>query len=92
MKATIRSVLTPAAICAIMSMGCATTYSPRETGRIHFLTSGKGEEVMEKDGKKYSMDIFSGATAKGGAALMREEVHRDKTPPTLFSAATFLWV
>jgi hypothetical protein len=41
-------------------MGCATTYAPRETGRIHFLTSGKGEEVIEKDGKKYSMDIFSG--------------------------------
>jgi hypothetical protein len=54
MKMPIQRILTPVLISAIVSMGCATSYSPQEPGRIYFLTSGKGDLVFAKDGKTYS--------------------------------------
>jgi hypothetical protein len=59
MKSTSRRSLTPLAILAAWCLGCGTTYSPRESGRIHFLMSGTGEDVIEKDGKTYKVRGFS---------------------------------
>ena len=59
MKITIQKILAPVAICAGVSSGCATSYSPREPGRISFVMEA-GHEVLEKDGKKYNVGGFSG--------------------------------
>lgn len=58
MKITIQRIFTPVAISAVLSTGCATSYSPREPGRISFVMEA-GHEVLEKDGKKYSLGGFS---------------------------------
>jgi hypothetical protein len=58
MRTTIQRALTPVVISAVMSMGCSTTYAPREPGRISLVMSG-GEEVLEKDGKEYKIGGFS---------------------------------
>jgi hypothetical protein len=43
------------AICATLSLGCASGYSPREPGRIHIV----GSSTLEKDGRLYGMTGFS---------------------------------
>jgi ABC-type Fe3+-siderophore transport system permease subunit len=53
-------LLTPVAIYAVLSAGCATSYSPREPGRIHFVLNHGGEEALERDGQKYPIGGFSG--------------------------------
>jgi hypothetical protein len=45
-------------ICAALSVGCASSYSPREPGRINVVLVG-GSRVLEKDGKLYSMSGLS---------------------------------
>jgi hypothetical protein len=57
-KTAIQRALAPVAIGAVLSMGCGTTYAPRESGRISLVMSG-GEEVLEKDGKEYKIGGFS---------------------------------
>jgi hypothetical protein len=52
MTATIREVLTPVLISAVLSMGCGTGYSPREPGRLNFVLAVGGEEALEKYGKQ----------------------------------------
>jgi hypothetical protein len=59
MKTAIQSILTPVAIYAVLSLGCGTSYSPREPGRLNFVMSGTGEEALEKDGKRYRVQGFS---------------------------------
>jgi hypothetical protein len=59
MKMPIQRILTPVLISAIVSMGCATSYTPQEPGRIYFLTSGKGDLVFGKDGKTYRTEWTS---------------------------------
>jgi hypothetical protein len=43
------------AFCAAASVGCgsASSYTPQEPGRIHFVVTEKGR-LLEKDGKLYS--------------------------------------
>ena len=41
-------------ICAALSVGCASSYSPREPGRINVVLVG-GSRVLEKDGRLYNM-------------------------------------
>jgi hypothetical protein len=53
-------LFTPVAIYAILSAGCATNYSPREPGRLHFVLNHGGEEALERDGQKYPLGGFSG--------------------------------
>jgi hypothetical protein len=59
MKTSIRGMLRPVAILALLGMGCGTSYSPRAPGRINFLLSARGEEVLEKDGRTYKIGGFS---------------------------------
>jgi hypothetical protein len=42
------------AICAALSVGCASSYYPREPGRINVVLAS-GRRVLEKDGKFYGM-------------------------------------
>src|SRR5512140_1695805 len=56
MSTTLRAVVAALAIAALLGAGCfGTTYQPREPGRIHFLMDYKGDDVLEKDGKRYPL-------------------------------------
>jgi hypothetical protein len=59
MTTSIRRTLASVLIAALVSMGCASTYTPQEPGRIHFLAAGKGQLVLEKDGKTYESKWYS---------------------------------
>jgi hypothetical protein len=73
------------AVLAICAVGCGTTYSPREPGWVHIVMANQGEEVLERDGKTYPIEIFSasvmGAVAGNPAAedVMRTYVSRSRT-------------
>jgi len=81
-KLAMRRAVAALAICAA---GCGTTYSPREPGRVHVVMTNTGEEVLERDGKTYPIEIFStsvmGAVAGNPAAedVMRTHVSRSRT-------------
>jgi hypothetical protein len=49
-----RKISTLVAICSALGVGCASSYTPREPGRIHFVRTAGGR-VLEKDGKRYGM-------------------------------------
>ena len=76
-------------IWATLSVGCATSYSPREPGRIHVVTTAGGR-LLEKDGKRYGMfglssdpiEAVSGNPAAEEHA--RTFVHRRRTGGALF--------
>jgi hypothetical protein len=63
MKNALRNAAIPVAILAVLGEGCATTYAPRNTGRIHMVMSSKGEEAVEKDGKRFTFGVFTGNLA-----------------------------
>jgi hypothetical protein len=75
MRIGIRGLLRPvAASLAILSVGCGTTYSPREPGRIYFAIS-RQDEILMKDGKKFSLSAFSGDLAEAVSGNPAAEEH-----------------
>jgi hypothetical protein len=60
MNSSLQRALAPVLILAVLSMGCGTSYAPREPGRINFVLTTGGEEALEKDGKRYKIGGFSG--------------------------------
>jgi hypothetical protein len=85
----VQRIFTPVMISAIVSMGCATSYSPQEPGRIYFLTSAKGDLVFGKDGKTRnaewtSKDILEAVSGNPAAEEhARTFVRRQRTAGTL---------
>ena len=77
-KTAIQRALAPVAIGAVLSMGCGTTYSPRETGRISLVMSGLGEEVLKKNGKDYKIGGFSGDLIEAVSGNRAAEAHARK--------------
>jgi hypothetical protein len=75
MKMPIQRILAAVLISAIVSMGCATSYSPQEPGRIYFLTSGKGDLVFAKDGKTYNAQWTSSDIREAVAGNQAAEEH-----------------
>jgi hypothetical protein len=53
-----RQVSTLVAICAALGVGCASSYAPREPGRIHIVGTAEGH-ALEKDGRLYGMSGLS---------------------------------
>jgi hypothetical protein len=78
MKTTITRALTPVVVYAVLSMGCGTSYSSREPGRIHYVLSSTGEETIEKDGRIYKLSPFSGDLAKAVSGNKVAEEHARK--------------
>jgi hypothetical protein len=75
MRIGIRGLLRPvAASLAILTVGCGTTYSPREPGRIYFAIS-RQDEILVKDGKKFSLSAFSGDLAEAVSGNPAAEKH-----------------
>lgn len=57
MTTDVRRLVAIGAVGALLGTGCyGTTYQPREPGRIHFVMKFDGKDVLEKDGKKYTLD------------------------------------
>lgn len=59
MRRTLQGILAPVVLAVVSSMGCGTTYLPREPNRIHVVLNAGGQEVFEKDGKTYDVRGFS---------------------------------
>jgi hypothetical protein len=75
MKKTLQRTISPLVIGAMLSVGCATSYAPQEPGRIHFLISSKGEDVLEKDGRTYNMGALSGDLLEAVSGSPAAEAH-----------------
>jgi hypothetical protein len=84
MKSTVRRTVAPVLMVTLLSVGCGTSYSPREPGRISFVLTGQGEEALEKDGKRYKIGGFSEdlvEAVRGNAAAeeqARSSVHQQR--------------
>jgi hypothetical protein len=70
------------AVCAALSVGCggASSYTPQEPGRIHFVRTASGR-ALEKDGKLYSASGFWGESREAVAGDPDAEAH----------ARTYVW-
>jgi hypothetical protein len=75
MRTKIRNLLAPVAIYAAFSLGCGTSYSPREPGRINFVLNVAGDEVLEKNGKTYRFGGFSGDLVEAVSGNPAAEEH-----------------
>lgn len=76
---------------ALLNAGCATEYVPRHNGRIHFVMSGKGDSLLEKNGKTfpvrdmgYSEEVVDAfADNPAAEAHARIYVNRERTAATM---------
>ncbi len=84
MKTAIPRAVAPVLVVTLLSMGCGTSYQPQERGRISFVLTGNGDEILERDGQRYKIDGLSGRlveAVKGNVAAeeqARAHIHDDR--------------
>lgn len=61
-------------VSSIVSMGCATSYRPQETGRISYVLDGPGFSLY-KNGEKFSASGLSSAPVRAVAGNPLAEEH-----------------